>query len=76
MVDLSAGGPWADMSLDLIELAKQNPAAVEKYTIRQIVGICGDGDLRDNSGCSQHLREFLNSSIDRSPRRLCPFLLG
>jgi hypothetical protein len=54
------------MSVDLIELAKQNPAAVEKYTIRQIVGICGDGDLRDNSGCSQHLREFLTlQSTDR-----------
>jgi hypothetical protein len=46
-------------TVDLIELAKQNPAAVEKYTIKQIVGICGDGNLRDNSPCSQHLREFL-----------------
>ena len=46
-------------SVDLIELAKQNPAVVERYTIRQIVGICGDGDLRDNSECSRHLREFL-----------------
>jgi hypothetical protein len=53
-------------SVDLIELAKQNPAAVEKYTIRQIVGICGDGDLRDDSACSRHLREFLSlQSNDR-----------
>jgi hypothetical protein len=41
-------------STDLIDLAKQNPAAVEKYTVKQIVGICGDG-----SECSKHLREFL-----------------
>jgi hypothetical protein len=33
-------------SVDLIDLVKQNPAAVAKYTIKQIVGICGDGDLR------------------------------
>ena len=53
-------------SVDLIELAKQHPAAVEKYTIRQIVGICVDGDLRDNSACSHHLREFLSlQSNDR-----------
>ena len=45
-------------SVDLIKLAKQNPAVVEKYTIRQIVGICGDGDLRENSECSWHLGEF------------------
>jgi hypothetical protein len=46
-------------SVDLIGLAKQNPDAVAKYTIRQIVGICGDGNLRDNSECSKHLCEFL-----------------
>ena len=53
-------------SVDLIELAKQTPAAVAKYSIKQIVGICGDGDLRDNSECSKHLREFLAlQSTDR-----------
>jgi hypothetical protein len=45
--------------LDLIELAKQNASSVEKYTIQQIVGICGDGNLRDSSDCSKQLREFL-----------------
>jgi hypothetical protein len=61
VVEYSKGASRGDdlASVDLIELAKQNPAAVEKYTIRQIVGICGDGDLRDNSACSHHLREFL-----------------
>jgi hypothetical protein len=57
-------------SADLIELAKQNPASVEKYTIPQIVGICGDGNLRDNSECSKHLREFLAL---QSPDRLADY---
>jgi hypothetical protein len=45
--------------VNLIELAKQNPEAVADYTIQQIVGICGDGNLRDNSTCSAQLREYL-----------------
>jgi hypothetical protein len=54
------------MSIDLIDLAKQNPAAAKNYTIKQIVGICGDGNLRDDSECSKHLREFLAlQSTDR-----------
>jgi hypothetical protein len=53
-------------AVDLIELAKQNPLSVEHYTVQQIVAICGDGNLRDNSICSQKLREFLAlQSADR-----------
>ena len=58
-------------SVDLIELAKQNAASVEKYTIQQIVAICGDGNLRDNSDCSKHLREFLTA---QSPERLADYV--
>jgi hypothetical protein len=57
-------------SFDLIELAKQNSASVEKYTIQQIVAICGDGNLRDNSDCSKHLREFLAL---QTPERLAHY---
>ena len=57
-------------SIGLIELAKQNPASVENYTIQQIVGICGDGNLRDNSECSKHLREFVAL---QSPDRLADY---
>jgi hypothetical protein len=47
------------VAIDLIDLAKSNPIAVDQYTIQQIVAICGDGNLRDNSACSQQLREYL-----------------
>jgi hypothetical protein len=50
-------------SVNLIELAKQNPDAVANYTIQQIVAICGDGNLRDNSVCSSQLREYLSLQI-------------
>jgi hypothetical protein len=46
-------------AINLIDLAKSNPSAVEQYTIQQIVAVCGDGNLRDNSACSQQLREYL-----------------
>jgi hypothetical protein len=48
-----------NLASDLIELAKQNSDSVAKYTVQQIVAICGDGNLRDNCECSKHLREFL-----------------
>jgi hypothetical protein len=54
------------LSVNLIELAKQNPDAVSNYTVQQIVAICGDGNLRDNSDCCSQLREFL--SLQKSDR--------
>jgi hypothetical protein len=47
-------------SVNLIELAKQNPDSVANYTIQQILAICGDGNLKDGSSCSSQLREYLS----------------
>lgn len=44
----------------LIELLQHGGPTVEKYTIEQIVAICGDGKLRDNSEASDQLRQFLS----------------
>jgi hypothetical protein len=55
---------------NLIELAKQNPALVGGYGIQQIVAICGDGNLRDGSDCSQQLREYLGL---QSPEKLADY---
>jgi len=45
--------------MTLIDLAKTNPETLSAYTIAQIVSICGDGKLLDNSPCSEQLRQFL-----------------
>jgi len=44
----------------LIELLGPGGPAVDKYTIEQIVAICGDGKLRDKSASSDQLRQFLS----------------
>ena len=58
--------PWrAPMELDspylmpLISLWNSNPEAVGEMTIEQIVSAAGDGNLRDNSVCSNELRSYL-----------------
>jgi hypothetical protein len=45
--------------MTLIDLATKTPEVFTSYTIAQIVAICGDGKLRDNSPCSEQLRQFL-----------------
>lgn len=49
----------SDKRPPLIELARNNPEAFSEYAIQQIVAICGDGNLKDNSNCSTQLRGFL-----------------
>ena len=51
--------------MSLIQLSKANPESFEGYLARQIVAFAGDGNLRDNSECSQQLRAYLKTA-DRS----------
>jgi hypothetical protein len=43
----------------LLTLLKNDPAAVDKLEIRQILALCGNGKLSDGSECSTELREYL-----------------
>ncbi len=45
--------------MSLIELAAKEPEKFANYTIEQIVSICGDGRLRDNSEASSQFRIYL-----------------
>jgi hypothetical protein len=45
--------------MPLLPIWSTNPAAVEQFTIEQIVNAAGDGNLKDNSECSKELRSFL-----------------
>jgi hypothetical protein len=43
----------------LLTLLKADPAQIESFSVEQIVALCGNGKLSDNSPCSQELREYL-----------------
>lgn len=45
--------------MPLIALWKSNEAAVNELSVEQVVGLAGNGDLKDGSNCSHELREFL-----------------
>ncbi len=45
--------------MPLIALAKADPKTVAEFSIKQIVGIAGDGNLKDSSECSVELRQYL-----------------
>jgi hypothetical protein len=45
--------------MSLIELAAKEPEKFANYSIEQIVSICGDGKLRDNSDASHQFRTYL-----------------
>jgi hypothetical protein len=52
--------------MPIAEIMAGKPAALELLSIEQIVGICGDGKLKDHSVCSSELRQFLTSqSVER-----------
>jgi len=52
--------------MSLIELWKSKPDSFNHYKARQIVAFAGDGNIRDDSNCSQELRQYLRStSTDR-----------
>jgi hypothetical protein len=46
--------------MPLTSIWSTNPAAVEQFTIEQVVNIAGDGNLRDNSECSNELRSYFS----------------
>jgi hypothetical protein len=43
----------------LLTLLKADSAQIESFSVEQIVALCGNGKLSDNSPCSQELREYL-----------------
>ena len=47
--------------MPLIALSKADPETVAQFSIKQIVGISGDGNLRDSSECSVELRQYLET---------------
>ena len=44
----------------LLSLLKNDPAALYKKEIAQLVAMCGDGKLTDGSECCAELREYLH----------------
>ena len=46
--------------MPLLDLMRDSPAAVDKFTVEQAVAMAGDGDVRDGSDCSSELREYLS----------------
>lgn len=46
--------------MPLLSLWSTNPAAIDQFTIDQVVAAAGDGVLKDGSECSQELRSFLS----------------
>ena len=45
--------------MPLLDLMRDSPAAVNKFTIEQAVAMAGDGDIRDGSDCSREIRDYL-----------------
>lgn len=48
--------------MPLLALWSSNPAAISLFTIEQVVATAGSGELRDNSDCSEELREYLSQT--------------
>jgi len=46
--------------MPLLDLWKSNPAAINEFSIEQVVSSAGDGVLKDGSACSLELRGFLS----------------
>ena len=40
-------------------LLKTEPTQVDRLSVEQVLALCGDGKLIDNSQCSKDLREYL-----------------
>lgn len=47
--------------MSLIELSKSNSTSFDKYLARQIVAFAGDGNLRDQSDCSEQIRAYFQT---------------
>jgi hypothetical protein len=50
----------------LLTLLKADPSQLESFSIEQIVAVCGNGKLADNSPCSLELREYLGIAKSES----------
>jgi hypothetical protein len=48
--------------MPLLAFWSSNPKEIGQSTIEQIVAMAGDGNLRDNSPCSDELREYLTQA--------------
>lgn len=46
--------------MPLLALWKSNPTEIHQFSIEQVVGTAGDGNLKDGSECSVELRAFLS----------------
>ena len=46
--------------MPLISLWSSNRAAIEEFSVEQVVAAAGDGNMRDGSLCSQELRTYLS----------------
>jgi len=55
--------------MPLLALWKSNPNEINQFSIEQVVGTAGDGNLKDNSDCSSELRDFL-SQVSSAKLRL------
>lgn len=44
--------------MSLVTLWKSNPGSFDNYLARQIVAFAGKGEIRDNSDCSDQLRQY------------------
>jgi hypothetical protein len=45
--------------MPLLAFWESNPDEIGKSSIEQIVAMAGDGNLKDNSSCSDELRQYL-----------------
>ena len=48
--------------MPLLPIFQTNPAQIYSLQIQQVVALCGDGKLRDNTDCSKELREYLSQA--------------
>lgn len=46
--------------MPLLSLWKSNAAAIDQFSIVQVVATAGDGSLRDNSECSREIQEYFS----------------
>jgi len=53
----------------LLAVLKTDPAQIDLLSIEQIVALCGNGKLTDNSDCSIDLREYLQLAKSENLRK-------
>ena len=59
-MEITYGAPYPKDLMPLLSIWSSNQAAVEQFSIEQIVNAAGDENLKDNSECSNELRAFLS----------------